>query len=67
MNPTEYFLSAALHRYIRDPGSVRTWPGRQMPGFSQAQLSDPDIDRIIAYLAYERGRRGDGTTVAVTR
>ncbi|MBN3789626.1 cytochrome c [Burkholderia sp. Ac-20353] len=56
MNPVDYFQPAALHRYIRNPASVRDWPGRAMPAFSQDQLSDREIDLIVAYLAY-MGRR----------
>jgi len=43
------FQPAALHRYIRDPASVRHWPGQKMPGFGPEQLSDREIDLIIAY------------------
>ncbi|RQS65054.1 cytochrome c [Burkholderia sp. Bp8963] len=56
MNPVDYFQPAALHRYIRNPASVRDWPGRAMPAFSPDQLSDREIDLIVAYLAY-MGRR----------
>ncbi|RQP97312.1 c-type cytochrome [Burkholderia stagnalis] len=52
MNPVEYFQPAALHRYIRNPAAVRDWPGRIMPAFSQDQLSDREIDLIVAYLAH---------------
>lgn len=52
MNPVEYFQPAALHRYIRNPASVRDWPGRAMPAFPPEQLSDREIDLIVAYLAY---------------
>ncbi|MBN3723786.1 c-type cytochrome [Burkholderia sp. Ac-20379] len=57
MNPVEYFQPAALHRYIRNPASVRDWPGRTMPAFSQDQLSDREIDLIVDYLAYMAGRK----------
>lgn len=56
-NPTQYFLPAALHRYIRDPASLRHWPGMQMKGFSPEGLSDREIDLIIAYLAHMAGRK----------
>ncbi|AHJ68575.1 Cytochrome c family protein [Granulibacter bethesdensis] len=51
MNPTAYFQRPALHRYIRDPASVRDWPGRQMPGFSAKTLPDEMIEDIIDYMA----------------
>jgi mono/diheme cytochrome c family protein len=50
MNPTEYFQPAALHRYIRDPASVRHWSAQKMQAFGYEQLSDHDIDLIVAYL-----------------
>jgi mono/diheme cytochrome c family protein len=57
MNPTEYFQSAALKRYIRDPASVRHWPEQKMPSFDQAALSDREIDLIIRYLGYMASRK----------
>jgi mono/diheme cytochrome c family protein len=57
MNPVEYFQPAALRRYIRNPASVRDWPGRTMPAFPQNQLSDREIDLIVAYLAYMAQRK----------
>ncbi|WP_322041915.1 cytochrome c [Paraburkholderia sp. J67] len=57
MNPVEYFQPAALHRYIRNPASVRDWPGRVMPAFAPDQLSDREIDLIVAYLAYMAQRK----------
>lgn len=56
-NPVDYFQRAALHRYIRNPASLRDWPGRAMPGFSPDQLSDREIDLIITYLGYMAHRR----------
>lgn len=49
-NPTEYFQPAALRRYIRDPASLRTWPNMTMPGFSQAVITDPQLEDLITYL-----------------
>lgn len=57
MNPVEYFQLAALRRYIRNPASVRDWPGRTMPAFPQTPLSDREIDLIVAYLAYMAQRK----------
>jgi len=57
MNPVEYYQPAALRRYLRDPASVRDWPGRTMPAFSQDQLSDREIDLVITYLAYVAQRK----------
>ncbi|MBR7960303.1 cytochrome c [Burkholderia vietnamiensis] len=57
MNPVDYFQSAALRRYIRNPASVRNWPGRVMPAFPPDQLSDRELDQIVAYLAYVARRK----------
>ncbi len=56
-NPTEYFQPGALHRYIRDPASLRRWPAMRMEGFNTDKLSDREIDEIIAYLAHMAGRK----------
>jgi len=57
MNPVEYFQPAALRRYIRNPASVRDWPGRIMPAFPPDQLSDREITLIVDYLAYMARRK----------
>jgi mono/diheme cytochrome c family protein len=57
MNPTEYLTPAGLHALIRDPGSVRSWPGQLMPGFAADQMSDREIDLVIGYLAHMAARR----------
>ncbi|HHX4058165.1 MAG: c-type cytochrome [Burkholderia contaminans] len=57
MNPVNYFQAAALRRYIRNPASVRDWPGRSMPAFPPDQLSDRELDQIVAYLAYMARRK----------
>src|SRR5690606_32080214 len=46
MNPVDYFQPAALRRLLRDPKSVRDWPGQAMPAFAPAQLSDAQIDEL---------------------
>lgn len=52
MNPTRYLTKEGLRMLIRDPRSVRTWPGQQMPAFDATKLSDADLDAVIAYLGY---------------
>jgi len=52
MNPTQYLTEQGLRALIRDPKSVRSWPGRQMPAFDAAILPDKDLDAVIAYLAH---------------
>jgi mono/diheme cytochrome c family protein len=56
MNPVAYFQPAALRKYLRDPGALRTWPERKMPAFAESDLSDADIDAVIAWLAYKARR-----------
>ena len=55
MNATEYMTAAGLHALIRDPKSVRFWPGMKMQGWSEDLLSDREIDHIIAYLKHMAG------------
>ena len=57
MNPTEYLTRDGLHALIRDPRSVRSWPGLLMPGFPADQMSDREIDLVIDYLAHMAARR----------
>jgi len=52
MNPTRYMSPEGLRALIRDPKSVRTWPGQQMPAFDETKLSDADLDAVIAYLSH---------------
>ena len=57
MNATEYMTDKGLHALIRDPKSVRSWPGMKMQGWSPDFLSDREIDHIIAYLKHMAGRK----------
>lgn len=56
-NPTEYFDPTALARLVRNPASLRTWPGMVMRGFSEAAISDAELGDLIAYLRYMSGRK----------
>jgi mono/diheme cytochrome c family protein len=56
MSPTAYMTHAGLHALIRDPKAVRTWATQSMPGFAADQMSDRDIDAVIAYLAHMADR-----------
>jgi cytochrome c2 len=51
-NPTEYFDAKALSALIRNPASVRTWPGMVMRGFSEAVIPDAELADLIAYLGH---------------
>jgi mono/diheme cytochrome c family protein len=57
MNPTEYMTEKGLHALIRDPKSVRFWPGMKMGGLPPDLLSDREIDLIVAYLKHMTGRK----------
>lgn len=50
MNPTDYFQPKILAKFIRDPRSVRDWPDRQMPGFSQKEISNKELNHLLQYL-----------------
>jgi cytochrome c1 len=52
MSPTQYLSAEGLRLLIRNPKAVRTWPQQQMPGFDEATLPEPELDALIAYLAY---------------
>jgi mono/diheme cytochrome c family protein len=57
MNPTEYFEAEGLTALIRNPASVRTWPGMVMRGFSAAVIPDAELADLIAYLGYMSAHR----------
>jgi mono/diheme cytochrome c family protein len=58
LNPTEYFEARVLASFIRDPGSVRTWPGMVMRGFSEAAIPNAELSDLIAYLRYMSQAKG---------
>ena len=58
MNPTQYLTKEGLRALIRDPKSVRHWPGLQMPGFPADQMTDREIDLVISYLTHTATQRG---------
>jgi len=55
MPVTAYFTAVGLRALMQDPASVRTRPQQQMRGFDAANLSDADIDAVIAYLGRVTG------------
>jgi mono/diheme cytochrome c family protein len=57
MNPTQYMTEVGLHALIRDPKSVRFWPGMKMNGLPPDLLSDREIGLIIGYLKHMAGRK----------
>ena len=57
LNPVEWFQPAALRKFIRNPKSVRDWPGAKMAPMSEESLSDADIDAIVAWFTYKARRK----------
>ena len=57
MNATEYMTDKGLRALIRDPKSVRFWPGMKMTGWSPDLISDEEIGHIVAYLKHMAGRK----------
>lgn len=52
-NPTEYLRPDLLRAFIRNPQSLHRWPTAKMHGFpTQQDLSDSDLDAVLAYLKY---------------
>lgn len=59
MSPVEYFRNGVLKKFIRDPQSVRLFPGSNMVGFSKDVLSDAELNQLIAYFGYMSERNKD--------
>lgn len=56
MNATRYLTAEGFRHIVRDPRSVRRWPGERMEGFAPAALADADVEAIWAYLKSLDGR-----------
>jgi mono/diheme cytochrome c family protein len=56
-NPTEYMRPEALRRLIRDPQSLRRWPGSRMPAFDTKTLPDREMAELLAYLRHMADRK----------
>lgn len=61
-SPVEYMQPEFLRRLIRDPQSLRHWKGSKMSGFSVEQLSDPELDSLLAYLGHMAKLRSQAPT-----
>jgi len=57
LNPTEYLKPYALKKLIRNPQSVRYWPKANMKGFTRKEMSNKEIDFVIAYLQHMSKRK----------
>lgn len=56
MNVTMYMTPPGLRALIRDPKSVRTWPGQKMIGFGPDKIPDAEVDALVAFLQYSAKR-----------
>jgi mono/diheme cytochrome c family protein len=54
---TEYMRADALRRFVRDPQSLRRYPGTRMPGFDTATLSDRELSDLFDYLRHMANRK----------
>ncbi|QBY50577.1 cytochrome c [Cupriavidus oxalaticus] len=54
----EYMGDDKLASLIRDPQSLRWWPGARMPAIDERTLSDADLKDLLAYLHHMAGRKG---------
>ena len=57
MNPVEYFTKAALQKFLKDPQSVRSWPGMKMVWVKNQGPSDQEVSDVIAYLEHMAKRK----------
>lgn len=56
-SPIEYLGDDKLTRLIRDPQSLRWWPGARMSAIDEKTLSDADLKDLLAYLHHMAGRK----------
>ena len=57
LNPTEYFRTSVLPRYIRNPNSICSWARSRMPGFGPETFSDKDVADVVVHpteMAFEK-------------
>ena len=59
-NPTEYFAGDYLRKLIRNPQNLRYWPQSKMKGFSVSDVSEAELDDLLAYLKYMSNRKNSG-------
>lgn len=66
MNPTEYLKPNALRLYVRNPQSLRYYPGSRMHAFPKEMLSDSDLTDVISYLSHMSRRKVSGPAAPAT-
>lgn len=52
-SPTQYFQKEYFVKLVRNPQSVRSWPGSQMSAFPVEAISDDEILRIWDYFKHQ--------------
>lgn len=57
MSPTEYLNRNFIKNIVRNPQKVRAWPAGKMKGFSATEISDDELNDIIAYLTHMSQRK----------
>jgi len=56
-SPVEYLGDEKLARLIRDPQSLRWWPEARMPAIDTRNLSDAELQDLLAYFHHMAARR----------
>ena len=56
-NPTEYFKEGYLQKLIRNPQNLRHWPQSKMKGFTETEISNSEMNDLVAYLKHMSGRK----------
>lgn len=56
-NPVEYLGDEKLAKLIRDPQSLRWWPGSKMSAIDEKTLSESELKDLLAYLHHMAGRK----------
>ena len=54
LNPTEYFSEKLLRQFIRNPQSLRYMKNDKMFAFTKDELSEQELDAVIAFLQLMR-------------
>lgn len=56
-NPVEYLGDEKLGKLIRNPQSLRWWPGSKMSSIDEKTLSNDELQDLLAYLRHMAGRK----------
>lgn len=56
-SPTEYLKKEYFIKLVRNPQSLRSWAASQMSSFSEAAISNDDVDNLWRYLEHLKQQR----------